>query len=319
MEIDEQTRKREAFQYGIAQLERVVLTSAPLERTYEEIRLPIFLREPGCWLSAPFGEGKTVAINFCARALAEEIPGLPVFIVNEHVLPGGELRSFLISALIASKYFNPHATKTESLRIRLSHYWAELSEESPLKCVVLFLDEGSAIRQEDESMLKDLSNEIFMQHGSLQTIVFGEKPGLDVLVSNRRNNLKSGATDRLWGGHKLELHLYQSKSDWVSLFEKMDTNIFKELENRTIRNFFFGHLRLDDYAMKNEAERFWAALEWVKAKKRGIVNLRRIFVGIRRAILNSAISSLDANVQDFEGISTQCWKEALEYGCLSGD
>jgi len=319
MEIDEQTRKKETFQYGIAQLERVVLTSAPLERTYEGIRLPIFLREPGCWLSAPFGEGKTVAINYCARALAEEIPGLPVFVVNEHVLPGGELRSFLISALIASRYFNPHATKTESLRIRLSHYWAELSEQSPLRCVVLFLDEGNAIRQEDESMLKDLGNEVFMQNGSLQTIVFGEKPSLDNLVSNRRSEIKTGATDRLWCGHKLELHLYQSRSDWESLFEKMDINVFAELDNKTIRNFFFGHLNIDDYAMKNEAGRFWVALERVKAKKRGIVNLRRIFVGIRRAILNSAISTLDANVQEFEGISTQCWMEAIEYGCLSSD
>ena len=318
-DLTDKVAKKRELQFGCAKLEKLLLASDPLQRTYNELRLPLYVREPGCWLSAPFGEGKSVAMDYCASALAAEVPGLPIFKVNEHVLPGNELRSFLRSALIASKYDKPDATRTDTLRNRLAHHWAELSFSSPLGCVVLLLDEGNSMREADEFLLKDLGNEIHMYRGALQTFVFGESPKLDLLVSQRRNVSQNGAVDRLWCGHKINLHLYESESDWKSLFQQMDQEVFRELSNLSIRSFFFGHMDISGYSMEQEAPRFWRALESTAKHKGGTVNLRRIFVGIRQAILKTALDTLDLDVQRFTGVSEAGWQDALQYGCVCED
>lgn len=314
--VEDKLKRKQAIQIGSAKLEKLVLASSPLKRTYNELRLPLFLREPGCWLSAPFGEGKSVAMEYCVHALSAEIPGLPVFAVNEHVLPGKELRSFLRGALIASKHEKTDASRADVLRNRLAHYWADLSAASPLGCVVLLLDEGSSIRAEDEQLLKDLGNEIHMYHGALQTFVFGESPALDTLVAGRKGGSPNGAIDRIWCGHKIRLHHYQSEDDWKSLFRQMDIAMFDVLNESSIREFFFGHMDISNYQMEQETSRFWEALGSVTNNGRGNTNLRRIFVGIRRAILCAALDTLDKDVQVFEGISEVQWVEALRYGCV---
>lgn len=313
--MEDHEKKRE-LQFGCAQLVNLVLASDPLQRTYEELRLPLYIREPGCWLSAPFGEGKSVAIEYCEQALSAEIPGLPVFVVNEHVLPGKELRSFLRSALIASKYDNPDATQTETLRNRLAQYWAELSSSSPLGCVVLLLDEGNSMREADEFLLKDLGNEISKHGGALQIFVFGESPKLDTLVAKRKSTARNGAVDRLWGGHKVRLHCYESESDWLSLFKQMDSATFEVLNKSCIREFFFGHMDISNYKMEEEMSRFWKAHKSLLKEGGRNINLRRIFVGIRHAILITALDTVDRNVQVFTGISEARWQEALRYSYI---
>jgi hypothetical protein len=187
-------------------IEPLLLTSNPLRRTYEQLRFVVYLKVPGCWLAAPHGRGKTVAIEYCAKRLKAEIPGLPVFIVNEQILPGNELRSFFIRALTESGYDKPVSSDTSLLRNRLPKHWAELSKYSPLRCVVLFLDEGQAMRELDESLIKDLSNEIVRMEGSLLTITFGESPSFEALISKRTAPPNAnGAVDRLFGGRKLLL------------------------------------------------------------------------------------------------------------------
>lgn len=312
IEKDDAKRKLE-LQWGIGRLEKLALASDPLRRTYNELRLPLYVREPGCWLSAPYGEGKSVAMDYCVQAFQSEIIGLPVFKVNEHVLPGNELRSFLRGALIESKYDNPHATQTDVLRNRLAHYWADLSFSSPLGCVVLLLDEGNAMRPIDEFLLKDIGNEMQAYQGSLQTFVFGKSPQLDLLVADRKSKPRNGAIDRLWCGHKVRLHLYESESDWASLFNQMDCQVFSELNKLSVRDFFFGHMDLSSYTMEGEVARFWRTLKRLKKSSRGVVNLRRIFVGIRLAILTTAIETLDLHIDRFKGISEQQWLESLQY------
>lgn len=311
--VDKDKRKQD-LQRGCARLEQLVLVSDVLFRTYTELRLPLYIREPGCWLSAPFGEGKSVAMAYCSRMLSKEMPGLPVFMVNEHVLPGNELRSFLRSALIASEYANPNATSSDILRNRLAQYWAELSLTSPIGCVVLLLDEGNSIREKDELLLKDLGNEIYLHHGALQTFVFGESPMLDNLVSQRKATARNGAVDRLWCGHKICLHSYESEQDWHSLFMQMDSEKFEELGNLTIRDFFFGHMDISKYNLEQETKRFWQALN---SPTVGKLNLRRIFVAIRQALLATALDTVDHDIQEFSGISIAGWKDALRYGGLS--
>ena len=58
--------------------EKLVFTSDPLRKTYEQLRLVVYLKVPGCWLAAARGRGKTIAIEYCARRLRAEIPGLPL-------------------------------------------------------------------------------------------------------------------------------------------------------------------------------------------------------------------------------------------------
>lgn len=296
-------------------IEPLLLTSDPLRRTYEQLRFVVYLKVPGCWLAAPHGRGKTVAIEYCARRLKVEIPGLPVFIVNEQILPGNELRSFFIRALTDSGYDKPVSSDSSSLRHRLPMYWAELSKCSPLRCVVLFLDEGQSMRELDESLIKDLSNQIVRMGGSLLTIAFGESPKFEALISKRTAPPnENGAVDRLFGGRKLVLSSYENESDWASLFTEMDSTIFEELGGHTITQAYFSHMNMRDFKLKNEVPLFCKALKEVYgASALEAVNLRRVFVGIRHALMTTALDSINRRLSTITSIPENTWLEALRF------
>jgi hypothetical protein len=302
-----------------AKVEKLSLASNPIRRTYQQLRIPFYLKEPGCWLEAPYGQGKTIAMNFCARSLREEILGLQVFVINEHVLPGNELRSFFVRALTESKHDKPLSSYSDALRNRLSKYWAELSYLSPLGSVVLLLDEAQAMRSIDESLLKDLVNEIAHMHGSLQIFTFGESPSLGALVEKRTAKASmNGAVDRLFGGHRIRLHYYETEKDWASLFEEMDSQIFDEMGGMTIVQAFFGHMDMSGFSMKNEANRFFVAHKKI-TKEQGSwgLNLRRTFVGIRHALLMTALISVEKKQTAISKIAEEQWGHSLRYCCLA--
>lgn len=296
-------------------VESLLITSDPLRRIYEQLRLVVYLKVPGCWLAASHGRGKTIAIEYCAKRLKVEIPGLPVFIVNEQVLPGNELKSFFIRALSESGYDKPFSTSPAVLRQRLAMYWAELSKASPLHCVVLFLDEGQSMRELDESLLKDLSNQIVRMGGSLLTITFGESPAFEALISKRKDPLKfNGAADRIFGGRELVLSDYVEKSDWESLFTEMDTTPFEKLGGQTITQAYFSHMNIRDFKLKDEVPRFRKALKLVYgARAIKDVNLRRVFVAIRHTLLMTGLAAIDQRLSTLASISDENWLEGLRF------
>lgn len=300
-------------------LERLLFVTAPLERTYESMRLSIAIREPGCWFSASYGEGKTRAMEYCAEALAKNFPGLPVFAINEHVVPGNELRSFLVNALTVSHHEKPNSSLTDTLPNRLSRYWSELAMSSPLGCVVVLLDEGQALRRQDDSLLKDIGNEISLQGGSLYIIIFGESPSLDLLVAERLASFSiTGAVDRLYAGHKLNLATYESLEDWESLFSGMENDSFDLLGNVTVSHAFFGHMDTSSYSMESEAERFFKALQSLAHIDRvRYMNLRRKFVAIRHGLLSAALLSVSTKTRVFGGVPEDQWRKSLIYASNS--
>lgn len=299
-----------------SKVERILLDSAPLRATYQQLRLPIYLKEPGCYLAAPFGEGKTIALQYCAKNLMAEIPGLPVFIVSEQVLPGNDLKSFFARALIESKHEKPTSNSAGTLRTRLARYWADLSQMSPLGCVVLLLDEGQAMRETDEFLLKDLTNEISILSGSLLIFTFGESPGFLELVERRKLAInRNGAVDRLFCGQCLNLYEYETEDDWKSLFEEMDTQRFFELGGKTITESYFGHLKTQSFKMNNEANRLFCAIKTISrgSDKPVGFNLRRIFLGIRHAMLITALMSVEEKLTSIDEIPIQQWISSLRY------
>jgi hypothetical protein len=301
---------------SIGLIENLTFVSAPMERTFTEIRVPLYVREPGCWLSAPFGEGKTITMEYCARAIKAELPGLPVFVINEHVLPGNELKSFFYRALIESNHAKPDARSAETLRNRLAYYWVELCEASPLECVLLFLDEGQAMRITDLHLLKDLGNDMARMGGALHTFIFGESPKLKNQIISFKSNKPGGEFDRILGGHHLKLHTYENLADWESLFEQMDKQRFDQFNGKTVREFFFGHADISLFSLKSETDRFYKALLKIKSKSNATCNLRRIFVGIRQAMLMAASITLNPDVNKFIAFPDGIWEEQLRYSLI---
>lgn len=319
-QLDEEFAEQDQFVQHLRSLGPIVstliLTSDPLRKIYEQVRLVVYLNVPGCWLAAPYRRGKSSAIEYCAKRLKVEIPGLPVFIVNEQILPGNELRSFFIRALTDSGYDKPLSRDATTLRHRLPMHWAELSKFSPLKCVVLLLDECQSMRELDESLIKDLSNQIVRLGGSLLTIAFGESPSFEAMVSKRTDpSNANGAVDRLFGGMKLELSGYENESDWKSLFSQMDTVPFAELGGKTISQAYFSHMNMQDFKLENEVPTFLKILKKeYGAKSVSKVNLSRIFVGIRHALLVTSLGSVNKKLTSIQDIPKEVWTESIRFG-----
>lgn len=290
----------------------LVFSSDPLQRSYDQLRASMYLREPGCWMADKFGAGKTTALNYFYRALKAELPNQAAFLVNEQALPGNELRSFFVRALTESGQPHSAGSVASKLRNQLATHWAELSETSPLKCVVLFLDEGQSIRPADEDLLKDLWNEIKSHGGGLLTFIVGESPSFDRHVSLRRKT-GNGASDRLFGGHRLPLFTYRKLEDWASLFREMHQKVFADLGGRTLYQAYLGHLEFDSFKIDDDAAAFWKAHSKLK-KNRININLRRTFVAINFTMMNFALQSIKNDVRKFCGIPVDDWYNGLLYG-----
>lgn len=171
------------------------------------------------------------------------------------------------------------------------------------------------MRELDESLIKDLSNQIVRMGGSLLTITFGESPNFEGLVSRRTAvPHANGAVDRLFGGHKLILSSYENESDWISLFTEMDSTIFEELGGKTIAQAYFSHMNMREFKLENEVPLFCKALKTVYGESAlKDVNLRRVFVGIRYSLLTTALDSINKRLSTITNIPEKTWFEALRF------
>jgi len=293
----------------------LVFATLPLKMTYNHARIPIYLREPGCWGSLGFGGGKTIAIRFIRLAIIAEFPGQAVYVVDEQILPGNELRSFFVRGLEETGHAVVGMSTSDKLRNRLASVWAERARLSPLQSVILLLDEAQAIREADEMMLKDLSNRISSEGGALQVISFGESPAFDTLVAKRRKK-PNGAFDRLFGGHRIQICGYVSQADWDSLFEEMATALFESLGGKSVYQAFFQDVDFSNFDYRADAAAFYKSLRTI-SKDKGKPNLRRIFLGINFALFSYAMELIEKPIDKFTGVPERLWLAGLMYGALA--
>lgn len=314
MNDDAKAELKNIIQATVSSLPDLVFETLPLEHTYKLMQLPIYIREPGCWAAEPYGSGKTSAIKYCVRRIRNEFPGQAVFFVNEQVLPGNELRSFFVRAIheTGGRSFSI----SDKLRNLLALQWAALARKSPLRCVILFLDEGQAIRESDENLIKDLGNSIAEHGGALQTIILGESPAFNVKVAGRLKTM-NGAIERIFGGHRLKLFPYQKKDDWQSLFNQMHIAKFEIIDNKTVYESFFGLGDSSPAIIEEEVHEFWLALRKLGRISKEMT-LRKKFEGMRLGFLNHALNNLDKYGEKFELIRSEEWVKCLKYSARIG-
>lgn len=292
---------------SISIIKNLTFVTNPLKRIFKKIRLPLYLNESGCWFQAGSGQGKSTATEYCRKALLAEIPSLPIFTLNEHVLPASALRAFFIRMLILSGHLTTTG-ETARLRLRLAKQLAILADACPLRLVVLLLDEGQAFRDIDLFILKDLSNDMEHLGYGLLTFIFGEAPTMGDRVSALLEGKNPGIAERFVGGHQLKFETYTSEEDWLSLFSAIDRETFDIFNGKTVAQFYFKPSDVSNFRFSAETARFYEALE--KIKKDGFdLNLRRIFTAIRWVILNTK-KSLPSKL---ESLPVEIWDEAFNY------
>jgi len=309
MNDDAKAELKNRIQATISNLPDLIFETLPLENTYKRMQLPIYIREPGCWAAEPYGSGKTSAIKYCVKRIKIEFPDQAVFFVNEQVLPGNELRSFFVRALNETGVRG--LSISDKLRNLLALQWAALARKSPLRCVILFLDEGQAIRETDENLIKDLGNSIAEHGGALQTIILGESPAFDVKVAGRLKSM-NGAIERIFGGHHIKLFPYKTKADWRSLFDQMHIAKFEIMDGKTVYESLYGVSDLSTVIIEEEVHEFWLALKKLGRIANGMT-LRKKFEGIRLGFLKHALSNLDQYGEKFEIIKSEEWIKFITY------
>lgn len=289
--------------FSLAMVEDLVFYSPPLNRIYEQIRVPVVLRTSGCWFSDASGQGKSSAISYCAESLRSEFSQMPVFTLNLHMLPANASRSIPIRLLemIDHKAVGGETTR---IKIRLAKALAEKALRSPLRQVVLLFDEAQALRVQDLFLLKDLSNDLANRGVALLTIMFGESPKMETLVDKTHNGEDHGLAERFFV-RKLDLCSYKKLNDWEVLMEKMDECRFPELDNKTVPEAFLVDVRNGTpHRMKMEAKDLWNAVNKMKSP-----SLRRIFTGVRWWMLHAG-----RHLSKAEEIPDRLWGDAMAYG-----
>lgn len=262
----------------LACLENIVFVSPPLRRTYDEIRLPTYLNEKGCWIGASSQAGKTKALEYCEAALKMELPNAVVLRLNMHILPAATKRSFPIR-LLQRLGIEQSSIDTTKLRIKLAKTIGDRLANAAQKLCILLLDESQAMTISDFYFLKDLSNDLLPWGVSLLTFVFGETPKMSNIVDQLQNGDEQGLAER-FVRRELRLHTYDSTSDFHDLLQQMDEIRFEVFGSMSVTQYFLGSAFHRGFRFATEAARVFEAQR--NAMERGAdVNLGRIFIALR--------------------------------------
>ncbi len=290
----------------IAAIENVIFPSDPLDRTYQEIRIPVTLRTSGCWFGGASGQGKSTAMAYCLANLQKEFSGMPAFALNVHMLPATASRSIPLRLLDVVEHGDTTGEPTR-LRLRLARHLAERASRTPLRQCVLLLDEAQALRPQDLFLLKDLSNDLALLGVGFLTIIFGESPKIEEVEQRTRSGEDFGLAERFFV-KECVLAAYESRLDWESLLKAIDDYQVPELGDLSVPQKILLDASGTPHLMQGEASKLWDALQ--RAKDDGAVapTLRRIFTAIRWWLLHAS-KQLAAG----KAVPDEAWAQAIRY------
>jgi hypothetical protein len=264
-----------------------VLPTEPIKELVGSMRRTILLSEQGCCFSATSGFGKSFGLKMAEMELRRQFPGIPIFrhIVDNQQVPS--IRAFFKHFLLTVGEDDIRG-ETYDLRVRLVSRLEEVGRTSPVKMVVILVDEAQGMALQDFCFLKDVGNQLETVDVQLVVIMMGQDPDFEQTIhrlhEKKRLDLVSRFTLR-----RLRFRGLQSVEDFSSLLQLIDNQCYPASEPCPWPKFFAPRAWDDGFRMINQITPMLDAIaRAIPGGLKGGVSARQFFLAVRRFLLDSA-------------------------------
>jgi hypothetical protein len=290
----------------------VLLPTPAVTDTFITVKRVVLLRETGCCFSGHSGVGKTSTLTMVKMLLHTQFPQLPIFRHDTHNQQIPSIRAFFKHFLSTVGHENKRG-ETYDLRERLVNTLIDDARISGMNMVLLFIDEAHAMATQDFNFLKDVYNDLAKESVQLITILIGQDPDLQHVISRLKSENRLDLIGR-FAMRMLPFRSFNSIEDLQAVLGEIDKAEFPEGSGQSWSAFFFPQAYQAGFRLKNEAGAFMNALRSVTPKSpSATINFpaRQAFVAIRAFCLDNARYD-GAKIK----LPDDAWKEAVEYARL---
>jgi hypothetical protein len=303
---DAQLELIEAFQdHPINSPEKGVrIWTRPIDEAYTTIKNAVIRKRSGVWVPAASGDGKTSLIIAVTEKLEVEWRGrIAIVRLNYIIHQAPSARGFYVQFLKALGV-KEHRGETSALRLRVTNAFVSLASEVKRNVIYMFIDEAQQMRELELGFLKDLSNELEMEGVQLVTFLFGEDPELSVAIAKLDIAGNFSLLSR-FANRKLSFRSFSTLEDIEDVLDGVDKKM--DENGVTFTAFFLPEAFAAGYRLKNEASRFFSALqERMKGGESYGYPARQVFFSIQDFLGYQA----DYDSPRFEG-TVEKWREAI--------
>ena len=202
----------------------IVLPTKPINELVSSLRRVVMLREQGCCFSATSGFGKSFGLAMAETQLRSLFPAVPIFrhIISNHQVTS--IRAFFKQFLLTVGV-KDIAGETYDLRVRLVNRLIDHGRCSPLKLIVLLIDEAQEMVLQDFKFLKDIGNEMEKVDVQLVVIMMGQDPEFGEAIADLKAEGRLDLVSR-FALRQLKFRGLQTKDDFESLLGLIDRQCY---------------------------------------------------------------------------------------------
>lgn len=289
----------------------MILPTEPIKELVGSMRSAIMLREQGRCFTATSGFGKSFGLRMAESELRRLFPGVPIFrhIIDNQQVPS--IRAFFKHFLLTVGVTDIKG-ETYDLRVRLVSELEDVGRASPLKMVVLLVDEAQEMALQDFCFLKDIGNQLETVDVQLVVIMMGQDPDFEKSIDNLKRRRRLDLVSR-FALRRVHFRGLQTRDDFGNLLRLIDTQVYPRDSGCTWPAYFARHAWDDGFRMEGQLDELLAALTAVVPgglSKTG-VSARQLFLAVRRFFLEFA--ELD---RQRKAPPPEIWKRCIDYALI---
>lgn len=289
---------------------KIRLPTPSIRSAYDVLANTAFQRAPGCCFFAHPRFGKTEGISVLTDQLAQSFPGMPIFSVSAAWHPRFSELIFMGELLTACTHVMGSVGKVEQRRARLRNFMWTQAQTRNSDLIMLFIDEAQNWHEPELTTLRDLANELAMEHKVQLIAVFFGTPEL---TSLRTALVQSGRID-LIGRFMIQQYEFrgvltpEDLAIIMSLYDNPEVSEYPDGSGYSYSHFLMGQAYENGWRLQSEVETLWAQYKLAAQASGGLNQVGMLWVAdsIRRFFM----ASLEYDHPGFRG-DVDAWKAAV--------
>lgn len=267
-------------------------------------------RAPGCCFFAHPRFGKTFAIEVLRAQLAQTFPLMPTYAISAKFHGRFSEGVLLGELLVALTHVLPSAGKVEPRWGRLVNVLWTQAQSNGSDRVMLFVDEAQNWHESELTLLRDLSNQLALEHGvQLMAVFFGTPE----IVTVRNALIESGRID-LIGRFMIQQHEFHGILTLdellatMSCYDDPKVSEYPLGSGRSYSEFLLSRGYQHGWRLQHEGASLWEAFKSAAQQSGGLsqVGMQWVSSSIREFFLGQ----LEYDHADLKGTADD-WKNAV--------
>ncbi|MES2150678.1 MAG: ATP-binding protein [Pseudomonadota bacterium] len=289
---------------------KIRLPTPSIRSAYDVLANTAFQRAPGCSFYGHPRFGKTEGISVLADQLAQSFPGMPIFTVSAAWHARFSEGTFICELLTACKHFMAAVGTVGVRRARLRTFLGMQAQTGHSDIVMLLIDEAQNWHEPELTTLRDLANEIALEH---KVLLIGILFGTPELASLRTALIQSGRID-LVGRFMIQQYEFrgvftpEDLAIIMSFYDDPEVSEYPEGSGNSYSQFLMGQAYASGWRLQQEVENLWGQYKLAAQASGGLnqIGMQWVADSIRRFFM----ANLEYDHPGFRG-EAGTWKVAV--------